>query len=255
MDYAKNKEYWKKTSLQQSHSTKSLTHSDPYLPKLETDAIEAFIDPKDNVLEFGCGPCDNALSYMKKANSYIGVEFMENFTQLAKDKINQLKVANSEIIQYDGFEYARDMMIESDTIITQRFIINLRDRETQISFFKNLKENAKTKFKMIICEGFLEELENLNKLRSIIGLSLINVAEFNNFLDKDFIDDIVKIGFERINEIKFNNYFYITRLFNNPEHLKEGINLNEEAYKIEKSGFVQFDFNISYSKVIVLKLL
>ena len=61
MDSTKTISYWQETAKKQEIVNKSLTHSDLFLPKLETEAIVSYIEEGDEVVEIGCGACDNSI--------------------------------------------------------------------------------------------------------------------------------------------------------------------------------------------------
>ena len=251
--FAKSKEYWKETASKQKELNKSLTHSDDYLPQLETNAIKSFLNSNDKVLELGCGASDNSIHYMKKVKNYIGVEQIETFVELSNQKIEEANLSNSEILVNDGFEYIKNNKFDADKLITQRFIINLKDRKTQLDFFQNIKDNSlNTKLKLIICEGFEEELINLNKLRNKFLLPNVEIASYNNFFDKEFINELIGIGYKLSEVIKFNKYYFITRLFNT-EQFDTKLDIQKLSFEIENDDLFDIDGDISYTKVLLLE--
>jgi hypothetical protein len=253
MDYSKLKSHWEETAKKQSELKKSLTHSDQYLPFLESEAILSNLKETDEILEIGCGACDNSLPYIKKCKSYIGVDVIDTFVDLAKKKISDNKLNNATVINTDGLEYIQENDILQNVLITQRFIINLK-KEAQLLFFKELRKKKSKLTRIIICEGFNEELLELNRLRKIAGLDEIKVAEYNNFLDKHFIDELLKLGYKIVKEINFNIYFFITRIFNNKSFVFSTEDIPPVAYEFEKMKLFTFDNNISYSKILILEL-
>lgn len=238
---SKKIDHWIETARKQKENPEiSLTHSDSYLPKLETEAILKLLDPDNNVLEIGCGAGDNSIHYADKCKDYTGVEVIIDFVDLARQKMPEKK-----IILEDGYEYLLNNDLTQDTIILQRFLINLKDSNTQMNFMERLYERVSTGTKLILCEGFEEELKNLNIFREKIGLEPIEVAPYNNFLDDDFILRIWEIGFQIKTIISFDIYFFVTRLF--------GEGTQEKAYKLQKGGFPWRSLEVSYSKVVFLE--
>ena len=252
---AKASNYWDSAANKQKIVGISQTHSDKLLPLLETNAIAVNLSSNENVVDIGCGACDNSIKYMNICNSYVGVELIDTFVRLSLEKIAENKITNSKILKFDGLEYVKENELNYDSLITQRFIINLKDRASQLSFFSEIKNNNKNKnLKLILCEGFEEELNNLNTLRSIIGLDPIKVAHYNNFLDNKFIKDVTDLGFYLVKEFTFNSFFLLSRLFNNEKFAKNNIDIAKAAYDIENSNLLKIANNISYSKVIILKI-
>lgn len=251
---SKKAEYWQNVASKQKKLNKSLTHSDIYMPLLETNSINSLLHNTDEVLEIGCGGCDNSINYMKKVKTYTGVELIKDFVDISNTKIQNSKIQNSKIVNSDGFNFISDNEFQADKLITQRFIINLKDREMQIKFFKNVHKNSINRhLELIICEGFIDELNNLNTLRKEIGLHDIKVAEYNNFFDKSFIDEVLSIGFELIEEIKFNTYYFISRIFNT-EAFNPTINVQELAYHYQIHHTLDIKKEISYTKILKLKI-
>lgn len=251
---SKKAEYWQNVASKQKEMQKSLTHSDIYMPMLETNSINSFLNNTDEILEIGCGACDNAIHYMKKVKAYTGVELIKDFVDISNLKIENENIKNSKIVNYDGFNFIANNKFQADKLITQRFIINLKDREMQMEFFKNIYKNSINRdLELIICEGFSDELNNLNELRKELGLKDIQVAEYNNFFDKYFIDEVLNIGFELIEEIKFNIYYFISRIFNT-EVFNPTINVQELAYNYQINNILDIKKNISYTKILKIKL-
>lgn len=252
---SKQYSHWTNVAKKQKEIGQSLTHSDKFLPILERKAILANINKGDNVLEIGCGASDNAIYYMKACNKYFGVEVVDDFVELSNQKITDQEIKNATIVHSDGYSYICENEIDADILITQRFIINLKDRETQLSFFQKIKENSTNKnLKVVICEGFEDDLNRLNNLRKIAGLGKINVADYNNFFDKDFIEDVLKLGFKKLDEKNFNTYFFISRTMTNENFIKEDVNIQEFAFAMEDQEKITINEKISYSKVVVLTL-
>lgn len=233
--------HWIETARKQKENPEiSLTHSDSYLPKLETEAILELLETDNDILEIGCGAGDNSIQYADKCKGYTGVEVVADFVELAKQKMPERK-----IILEDGYEYLLNSNITQDIIILQRFLINLKDSGTQMNFMEKLYERVSAGTKLILCEGFERELKNLNIFREGIGLKSIKVAPYNNFLDEDFILKIWEIGFQVMTIISFDVYFFITRLF--------GEETQEKAYRLQKQGFPWRAPEVSYSKVVFLE--
>jgi cyclopropane fatty-acyl-phospholipid synthase-like methyltransferase len=93
IDNSKSREYWESTAKKQKKLNRSFTHSNPYMPMLETNAIVSKISEDDTVLEIGCGACDNSIAYMRKSANYIGVEKIETFVDLSREKIKKITLA------------------------------------------------------------------------------------------------------------------------------------------------------------------
>ncbi len=250
---SKYKEYWEKMAQKQKEENKSFTHSDKYIPILERDEILLNLTENDRVLEIGCGACDNSIYYMPKVKEYLGIELIKTFVEMSSEKINKHFFKNSKIINYDGLKYVQDNKLDYDKLITQRFIINLATSDLQIEFFKAIYENTINRnAKLIICEGFGEELKNLNLLRRQIGLSNIPVAEYNNFLNLDILEKIQSIGFNIEKTKGFDTYIYSTRLFNNEKLMSNFDLMQELSYNLEKSNLSQISPSVSYVKIYVL---
>ena len=161
-------------------------------------------------------------------------------------------MSNSSLEVYDGYEFVRKNKITQNVIITQRFVINLLNKEIQLSFFENIKKNRTGNLKLLICEGFSEELRNLNALRTNLDLPEIKVAEYNNFLDSSIVDGLIEMGYKLANEITFDNYFFVTRLISHESLETEKI--QEIGYKMQNTLANFPAENVSYSKLLVFEI-
>jgi len=252
---SKYKEYWEKTAQKQKEEGRTFTHSDKYIPILEREEISRHLDVNDKVLEIGCGACDNSIFYMPKVKEYMGVELIQTFVELSRERIESGSMHNASIVNDDGLEYIKNNKLNFDKLITQRFIINLATPEMQLDFFRYIHQNAQNRdAKIIVCEGFMEELNNLNLMRRKIGLANIPVAEYNNFLTLEMIEKIENIGFS-VESIKgFDTYLYATRLFNNEQFAANFDEMQKAAYTLEKANLSQISPSVSYVKIYVFSI-
>jgi hypothetical protein len=114
------------------------------------------------------------------------------------------------------------------------------------------KNSINPDLKLIVCEGFNEELENLNKIRKLVGLNEIKVSHYNNFFDSDFISDVIDIGYELEDCIVFNSYYFITRLFNT-DLFESNVDIQKLGYDIENSDLMKINGDISYTKICFMR--
>ena len=171
---------------------------------------------------------------------------------MARERLAIEQLTNAVLLCHDGYEYVVNNSIQQSALVTQRFLINLK-KELQLPFFKELLIHRGRIRRIILCEGFLEELMNLNILREAIGLKPIPVAYYNNFLEADFLNRLQELGYKIVTEINFNLYFYLTRLFNNDTFSKPESGFAQAAFSLQHHGWIEFQKNVSYSKVVVLE--
>ena len=70
---------------------------------------------------------------MEACNKYHGIDLTEDFIELGQENFKK-NLSNSSLEVYDGYEFVRKNKITQNVIITQRFVINLLNKEIQLSW-------------------------------------------------------------------------------------------------------------------------
>ena len=130
------------------------------------------LDNKCNILEVGCGTGRISKYLIKDCNKYLGIDYVKELVDIAKNREDILKNENIEFINVSLEEFLN----EKDTIIKKqkfnRFVISggvftyINDTEVKV-YFEKLKELLDTECIVYISEPIAnEERLTLNKFYS-----------------------------------------------------------------------------------------
>jgi len=149
--------YWDNQAKE--HGSKlEATQPDPYVKRLEVKAISPWL--KGRVLDIGCGNGHSTVQYaeLPSVEFIVGVDYSEEMIKNCSVH-SKAKFENGDIFDIKG---------EWDTILTNRCLINL-PREKQKPAFEHIMSLLKPEGKYVMCECFETGLENMNRLRVVMG--------------------------------------------------------------------------------------
>ncbi len=195
-------EYWDKDSVESMY--------DKFLLNAEIDLIKKFISPNTKLLDAGCGEGEATLVYSDLPGVMIhAVDFSE--TRLKK-ALERLKSCGNVMLKKVDFldHYVLDN--DYDVIVSQRFLINLREWDTQKKVILDLMAMLKPGGRFLMLEGSKQGTASLNEFRVAWGLEPIPVKWHNLFFDDEVLLNFMqKEGYCLIEQIGLGTYFLLTR--------------------------------------------
>jgi len=250
------REHWRRAGEELLLSERvTPTSRDPFLGQLEEAFIIRYLGKDDRVLEVGCGDAKHTLEYARHVNFIWGVDVADSLIDLARQ---QSATAGTENVEFAvGSILDLDKVIgdqQLDCVISQRCLINLPTWEYQREALMRIHGVLKPDGLFLMTEGFQDELEELNRLREQVGLSTINVVDYNrNFRHVEF-DDFINQHFsvEAIHD--YGHYLFLSRVYHPlavfPEQPKHDSPLNQAASLLSTlvpaSDFKHFSYNLCY---------
>jgi len=200
---------------------------DIYAINLEINAIGNFINDKDIVLDVGCA--NGYSTSRQKGKKITGVDFSEAMITVAtklKSKRLHFTVGDIRNLQFESKSF--------DIVYTTRCLINLPTWEEQKQGISECLRVASKK--VILSEGFYESFIKLNALRLIAGLSPLVEHDYNRYLKKERLNDLLK-GY-KFKNYDFSSLYYLGTRFirelTNVDSLEYTNKLNNEFYKLQK---------------------
>ena len=197
---------------------------DVNLKRLEVDTIKANIDKAKTILDAGCGngiALYEIIRDLSNTNAF-GFDYSEGMInkalELFKEKRvdNLIKVCVGDLLDPPESDLIKLGAPKSgfDLNYTERSIINLNTLDEQIIAIKNLWKLLKVGGKMILCESFIDGLNEINSFRSSIGIEDIKPPWHNRYLSKSEINLINPS--DNIPEFKefSGSYYFISRIVN-----------------------------------------
>jgi len=171
------------------------------------------------VLELGCGT-GFLIEYLQKELadydlSFHGVDLSSNAIKQAEER----SVPNSNFSKNDFLTYLDSVTEEFDVIITQRSIMALMEAEDQDKMLVSIKSRLKPNGIALLSEGFIENVEKIDKLRGKLDLEPIGTVWHSRYLTKKQVQD----NLENAELIDFaSTYWLVTRVitphFTEPVH-------------------------------------
>ena len=218
------------------------TSRDFNMRELEVDFIASNLASGMKVLDLGCG---NGYTDIKVAKvldcDIVGLDISHRMIEGAQRLVEQFKpllgrtefiVCDSRKIPYDAESF--------DAVITERYLLNLPDRQTQTRAIQEIYRVLKKGGTCIMVEGSADGLEKLNKLRVAVGLQPIPDRSEDNVSSLKFSEEEVEAELCRSFRIKekrhWGTYFLISRVVHPllvaPQEPKWSADINKVARQI-----------------------
>tara|TARA_B110000467_G_C18336006_1_gene497828 strand:- start:3294 stop:4049 length:756 start_codon:yes stop_codon:yes gene_type:complete len=176
------------------------------------------------ILEFGSGTGFLAakimLSLKKKKIKcqYTGIDF----SQIAIQKANKRNIKNCEFINSDFIDFLKSNNEKFDFIITQRSIMAIMEKKSQLLLLKLIKKSLTKKGTGLFCECTIQALNEIQKLRKKLGISPLDKVWHSKYVDVNIISSL----FTKTRIVDFaSTYWFLTRIiypyFKDPKHNTE----------------------------------
>ena len=239
-------EYWNKDQVESMY--------DKNLLNLEIKLIKHNLKRNSKILDAGCGEGEGTLEYSKLEGSKIhGADFSETRLKKASKILSKKSNVILKRVNFLG-DYSLDN--DYDFIVSQRFLINLMEWKLQQKVLLDFKSMLKKGGKILMLEGSLDGVDQLNKFRQAFGLPAIPVKWHNLFFnDQILIKFMRENGFELIKEDGLGEYFVLTRGLR-PYFEKElnwDSKFNEISGSSEIKGILKLGSNCSRLKLWIFR--
>lgn len=205
------KEFWEKAGLTElDKDGLRPVARDPFLQNLVENSIFDFLEKDDIICDIGCGDGVSTKKFAQKVKKMFAIDYSKTLIEIAKNNnsLDNIEYINEDILNISDI-FNDDFF---DKIISIRCLINIPTEELQYraleEIFKKLKKNGL----LILSEGTLNELNNLNHLRKLHNLPLIEPVKYNLFFDTSKLENFInKYGILE-KKITFGHYFYGSRI-------------------------------------------
>jgi|TARA_B110000495_G_C23014973_1_gene600919 ubiquinone/menaquinone biosynthesis C-methylase UbiE len=210
-------------------SQKNTILKDDSFFKLEIDAIIENLILEINkidkssikILELGSGTgflASKIIQSLKKNKiqcNYTGIDF----SIVAIQKANNKKIKNCEFINSDFINFLKSNKEKYDFVITQRSIMAIMEKTTQLVLLKLIKKSLLKKGSGLFCECTVQALKKIQKLRKDIGILPLDKIWHSKYVDKNTISSL----FTNVKVLDFaSTYWFLTRIiypyFEEPKH-------------------------------------
>jgi len=185
---------------------------DKHLLSCEIAMIAQRLRPGVKILDAGCGEGEGTLRYASIPGTTVhAADFSKTRLLKAQKRLNGMQNVSLRHIDFLQDELSLDK--DYDFIVSQRFLINLIEWELQKKVLRKLVSMLHyTGGRLIMMEGSLQGVEELNSFRLIWGLPPIPVKWHNLFFDDaSLIQFMTSCGCNLVECDGLGSYFLLTR--------------------------------------------
>ncbi len=193
------------------------------LKLLEIKAIQGHIQNYTNVLDAGCGNSYTleALANEHKSVNFFGFDYSPGMVTEAQKYLieksldERVKICRGNLLDppFKQLQLLGAPKNGFDCVFTERSIINLNTLEDQISAILHLWKLLRPGGQMILCESFLDGLNEINYYRHSVGLSDITPPWHNRYLSLDELSTLLPQGALKLQINEFSGtYYFVSRV-------------------------------------------
>jgi SAM-dependent methyltransferase len=195
-------EYWNQDQVESMY--------DKHLINLEIELIRKRIENGSKILDAGCGEGEGTIVYSSIPGTTVhAADFSETRLKKAKERLTGKTNVTLQQVDFLG-EYELDK--DYDFIVSQRFLINLMEWDLQKKVILDLMRMLKQGGTLLLLEGCMDGVKELNDFRGIYGLPAIPVKWHNLFFDNAMLVNLMKENkYELKGEEGLGEYFLLTR--------------------------------------------
>ena len=198
----KVKDYWDDPRIESMY--------DKHLLNLEIELISSYIPDKSVILDAGCGEGEGTLVYsVNPANTVHAVDFSGTRLDMARKRL-----AGAKNVIFEQVDFLKDTVRHNtyDIVISQRMLINIIDWELQKRIIRNLMNSLKLGGRLLMLEGSMKGVRELNEVRAAFDLKPIPVKWHNLFFEDNDLDNFMRSeGHKFLKKGGFGEYFVLTR--------------------------------------------
>ena len=233
------------------------------LKQLEMQTLSSYITDGQRVLDLGCGSGTAAFFLAEnKSLEITGMDFSPEMVKQANSERDQRGLSPSQLnFMVQDIRKLNEMTalqyVSYDVVLTERVLINLETWDEQKNAIHEIIKLLRPGGIYLMCENLRDGLDNLNAMRTSVGLEPITSPWHNRYLEQD---EVAEIEFAELIEYRdFTSVYYLfSRVINawmakeRNEEPKYDAPINKLA--LELSKFKQFDsLNIGQTRLWVFR--
>jgi ubiquinone/menaquinone biosynthesis C-methylase UbiE len=197
------KEFWQRRAkefVMTDSNEMGNTLYDQNLRRLEIDNICKYLSDGLRVLDIGCGNGFSTLHFASKRNLDIsGADYSEQMVHNAKalleKKQGQIRGTVSFLVN-NVLEFEGSLEGSFDVVVSERCLINLATWENQCRALANIHRYLKPGGRYLMLEGFVDNLAELNEVRTRYNLPPIKVVWHNLFFQRNAFEKHISTLFD-----------------------------------------------------------
>lgn len=243
------KEFWKNRSKHIKNG-QTLTHNDIWQRWLEIELISSFIPENSRIIDIGCGNGYTTNIIAPLSKDIIGIDYCDEMIQRAEMDYPDVRFCVVDVMCLRPEDFGM-----FDVAISERCLINLTSWEDQKKAISNIASVIKCGGLLLFVEGSKHGRDNLNSMRTSMGLSPMPSVWHNlDFSEPELVDYLEKF-FMIEKKLYFGVYDFISRVVHPmiifPDEPRYDAKINETAARLSLNR--QEFSNISRTLFFVLK--
>ncbi len=214
------------------------TIRDLCLRALNTEKTCKYLCHTDKIIDVGCGNGFATAEYSKHVRSAVGVDYIPEFVsqanRLHKDHDN-LRFVVGDIRDLSS---VKDTYGKFDKVIAERTLINLASWDEQKKAILELDSLLVPYGLMILTEVTVQGHESVDKIRTSIGLPIIEKHWNNVYIDEDRLRGVFGTAYTFVTRESFGLYSLISKVVYPyliyPEEPKFDASINKLAAELDQ---------------------
>lgn len=206
--------------------------NDVTLKALEIQHIARFLEGCESVLDAGCGNGVTAVSMLKSmtVGRLYGFDYADAMVQEAARHARDEGVAERFSVEIGDLLSPPFPNGFFDAVYTERSLINLSGAEPQRQAIGKLLEKVKPSGRMVLCESFVDGLEEINAFRVPLGLPAIEQPWHNRYMKLDDLSSMLPSNVKILEISNFSStYYFLSRVINAWEARRDGVEPSYDA--------------------------
>lgn len=207
-------EFWESQASKHGTSHEA-SWGDNFMISLEIDTIAQHLADDQTVLDAGCANGHAAFEQLarRKLRRLVGIDFSANMISAAQSAKGERKL-DDRIEFHEGDIRALEFPDATfDVVYTTRVLINLQTWEQQVAGIKECLRVTRPGGKVLLLEAFWEPLALLNALRALRQLQPLVEHDFNRYLKKQRLEELLHALHLDFSVDEFSSIYYLGSRF------------------------------------------
>jgi len=193
--------------------------------------------------------------YAKRVQNIHAIDVAGSLIDVARRRLVEQSVRNVDL--HVGSVLDVDAIFAGqrfDCVISQRCLINLPTWEHQRRAITHIHSLLSDEGVLLLTEGFQENVDSLNGVRTQFGLPEIKVVDYNRNLGRADFEGFIGESFEILERRHYGAYLFVSRVYHPllvlPEAPRHESKLNRVAMDISKGlampDMEKYSYNLFY---------